>query len=80
VLLPGGSAHPSLQVSDFPETMNDFVTAMIVPDALEWSILPRAVKSNWFRFDSIFVRDAAETFQFTSISIRYRFDSKNDSI
>ncbi len=36
----------------------------------------RAVKSNWFWFNSIFDWQRAKTFRFDSISIQYWFDSK----
>jgi hypothetical protein len=41
---------------------------------------PSAVRSNRFRFDSIFDHKVAETFWFDLIWIHYRFNSKNDSI
>ncbi len=36
----------------------------------------RAVKSKWFRFDSIFNRQVVKTFRYDSISIWYWFDQK----
>ncbi len=55
-------------------------TRHCIANAPRSTIETRAVKSNRFRFDSIFDREVAETIRYDPISIRYRFDSKNNSI